>query len=87
MNYIKNYQNIAAYRHCAFVDRLINKTRETKDSFVLEVNEAKTCSQCGYQHETLKSKDVYCKLKIGRDINASKNVMLRYFTKRVSLSN
>ena len=85
---------MAAYRHCAFVDRLINKTRETKDSFVLEVNEAytsKTCSQCGYQHETLKNKDVYkcvnCKLKIGRDINASKNVMLRYFTKRVSLSN
>ena len=88
----KSKAKMAAYRHCAFIDRLKDKTRETQDSHVVEVNEAftsKTCSKCGNQHESLRNKDIYecsnCKLKIGRDINASKNVMLRYFTKRVSL--
>ena len=84
---------MVAYRHCAFIDRLKHKTREIRDSYVLEVNEAytsKTCSSCGHQHESLRNKDIYecsnCQLKIGRDINASKNVMLRYFTKIVSLN-
>lgn len=88
----KSKSKMAAYRHCSFIDRLKNKTREIHDSHVLEVNEAftsKTCSRCGNHHESLRNKDIYecsnCKLKIGRDINASKNVMLRYFTKRVSL--
>lgn len=88
----KSKSKMASYRHCAFVDRLKNKTREISNTYVLEINEAftsKTCSKCGNQHQSLKNKDIYecseCQLKIGRDINASKNVMLRYFTKRVSL--
>jgi transposase len=88
----KSKSKMASYRHCAFVDRLKNKTREVSNTYVLEINEAytsKTCSECGNQHQSLKNKDIYectkCQLKIGRDINASKNVMLRYFTKRVSL--
>ena len=88
----KSKCKMASYRHCSFVDRLINKSREYKNSKVLIVNESytsKTCSRCGNQHETLKNKDVYecnsCNLKISRDINASKNVMLRYFSQRVNL--
>jgi putative transposase len=79
---------LAALQHCAFVDRLIYKSREFPGCEVVEVNEAytsKTCSNCGYQKEDLGKNRVYkcnsCSLEFGRDINASRNVMLRYFTK------
>jgi len=88
----KSKAKMAAYSHCSFLNRLVNKSREYKKSFVLEVNEAftsKTCSNCGNQHETLGNKDIYeclnCGITIGRDINASKNVMLRYFSQRAKL--
>jgi putative transposase len=72
---------------------LFDKTREFKNCKVIEVNESytsKTCSKCGYQNETLRNNNVFncndCKLKIGRDSNAAKNIMLRYFTKRAIIS-
>ena len=74
---------LSKYRHCEFLDTL-KKFKNT-----IEVNESytsKTCSNCGYLHKNLSNKDIYdcesCKIKIGRDINASRNVMLRYFTNR-----
>lgn len=89
----KSKAKMASYRHCSFLDRLINKSREYVKSYILEVNESytsKTCSKCGNQHENLKNKDIYeckkCKIKIGRDINASKNMMLRYFSQRAKIS-
>lgn len=88
----KSKEKMASLRHCKFLERLIDKTREYACTKVYEVNEAftsKTCSNCGYQKENLGNKDEYdcdnCNLKIGRDINASKNIMLRYFTKRAKL--
>lgn len=85
----KSKMKMARYRHCAFLDRLLFKSREYIGSKVFEINEAytsKTCSRCGNQHSNLSNKDIYncsnCKLSIGRDINASKNVLLRYFSKR-----
>jgi IS605 OrfB family transposase len=84
-----NKQKIAALSHCAFLDRLKFKTREYPGCNVLEVNESytsKTCSGCGYQNDKLRNKDVFdcksCDLKIGRDANAAKNIMLRYFSHR-----
>lgn len=89
----KSKEKMASLSHCKFIERLINKTREYSSTKVYEVNEAftsKTCSNCGNQKENLGNKDDYycdnCNLKIGRDINASKNIMLRYFTKRAKLS-
>ena len=85
----KSKAKLASFRHCSFFDRLMYKTREYSNCKVLEVNESftsKTCSNCGFQKENLKNKDIYkcknCKIVIERDINASKNIMLRYFTKR-----
>lgn len=80
---------LASFRHCEFLETLLKRTQFMKSCNVYEVNESytsKTCSNCGCQKENLRNKDIYncdgCKLTIGRDINASKNVMLRYFTKR-----
>jgi IS605 OrfB family transposase len=89
----RSKRNLATFSHCAFLERLFDKTREFKNCKVIEVNESytsKTCSKCGYQNETLRNKNVFncndCKLKIGRDSNAAKNIMLRYFTKRAIIS-
>lgn len=86
----KDKQKLASLRHCELVDRLIMKTREIKNCKLEIVNEAfttKTCSGCGEQKETINKNRVYecvkCGLEIDRDINASKNIMLRYFSKRV----
>lgn len=80
---------LASLRHCAFVDRLINKCREFANRKVFVVGESytsKTCGRCGWQNDTLKNKDVFtcdhCKLVIERDINASRNIMLRFLSKR-----
>ena len=80
---------MASLRHCSFVDRLLNKSKVYPNCNVIEVNEAytsKTCSRCGWQHDKLFNNNIFkcdkCNLVIGRDINASKNIMLRYFTKR-----
>ncbi len=85
----KSKAKMAAYSHCSFSDRVLNKAREYPSCKVYEVNESytsKTCSKCGNIDDKLGNKDIYnckvCNLKIGRDINASKNIMLRYFSKR-----
>lgn len=90
----KSKAKMSAYRHCEFLNLLQDKTREYTSCKVLEVNESytsKTCSRCGNQKNNLRNKDVYncdnggCGLEMGRDTNASKNIMLRYFTKRAIL--
>jgi IS605 OrfB family transposase len=87
----KSKAKLASLQHCGFLDNLITKAR-VYGSRVFEVNEAytsKTCCNCGYLKQDLSNKDVYncsnCKIKIGRDINASKNIMLRYFTRATTL--
>lgn len=85
----KSKSKLASLQHCKFLDNLIYKA-SSYDSKVHEVNEAwtsKTCSNCGYIKFDLKNQDIYncsnCHIRIGRDINASKNIMLRYFTRAV----
>lgn len=85
----KSKEKMAAYSHCRFMKRLENKIREYPTTKLIEVKEdftSKTCSNCGSLHKSLKNKDLYkceeCKIEIGRDINASKNIMLKYLTLR-----
>ncbi len=81
--------NLASLRHCGFFDRLKNKSREYTTN-VIEVNEAHTtkyCSNCGWYNKDIKNQDIFtcqqCNSIFERDINASKNIMLRYLTTRV----
>lgn len=83
----KSKSLLASFKHCAFVDKLIQKAKGISN--VCIVNEAytsKTCSKCGCQKQDLKNNNTYkcndCGIIIGRDINASKNIMLRYLTLR-----
>lgn len=83
----KSKQLMASYRHCEFLDKLKFKASQY-NSKVFEVNEAytsKTCSNCGFIKYDLKNADTYncdsCHYIMGRDANASKNIMLRLFAK------
>lgn len=83
----KSKQLMASYRHCEFLDKLKFKSSQY-NSKVFEVNEAytsKTCSNCGFIKYDLKNANTYncdsCHYIMGRDSNASKNIMLRFFTK------
>lgn len=86
----KDKAKLASWSHCAFSDRVSYKTRQYNNCRVFEVQEdytSKTCSHCGF----LKSKDdkikdrIYncqsCHNVFDRDINAAKNIMLKFLTK------
>ena len=83
----KEKAKLAALSHCSFVDRLIWKSREYKCN-VYEVQEdytSKTCSACGFLKENLNGRTFECDAcnkVFDRDINASKNIMLKYLTKK-----
>ena len=84
----KSKSVLASLKHCEFVNRLIHKSKEFLNCQVIEVNEAftsKTCGLCGNVKLDLGKNRIYecniCKNVIGRDVNAARNVMLRYFTK------
>ena len=83
----KEKSKLASLSHCAFVDRLIWKSREYKCD-IYEVQEeytSKTCSSCGFLKKELKGRTFKCDAcnKIfDRDVNASKNIMLKYLTNR-----
>jgi IS605 OrfB family transposase len=79
----KEKSKLASLKHCNFVDRLKNKSREYNCK-IIEVKEdytSKTCSNCGYLKNDLKGR-VYkcdsCEMVFDRDMNASKNIMLKY---------
>lgn len=83
----KEKAKLASLSHCAFVDRLIWKSREYKCN-IYEVQEdytSKTCSNCGFLKQNLKGR-IYncdaCNNVFDRDVNASKNIMLKYLTER-----
>ena len=71
--------NLKLYK---FKQRLLFKAEE-KNKKVFEVKEhytTKTCSFCGSLNNPEKSKIYECKscnIKIGRDINASKNILMK----------
>lgn len=87
----KPKEKLASLEHCALVDRLVDKTREYGWCNIIEVNESfttKTCGKCGTQNETVGRSKTFicgnneCNLTCHRDVHASMNILLRYFTKR-----
>ena len=77
------------WAHYRFRMRLMHKAREHPWCRVVEVREdytSKTCGDCGWEHPKLKGAEVYrcgeCGYVAGRDINAARNIFLRYLTER-----
>ncbi|KAJ3222406.1 hypothetical protein HDU81_009928 [Chytriomyces hyalinus] len=75
---------MAAFRHCAFLDRLQNKTREYMRTKVYEVTEeytSKTCTRCGVLDPNLRNKNVFdckhCHTIVDRDMNGARNILLK----------
>jgi putative transposase len=86
--YKKHKEKMATLRHCEFVDKLIDKTREMPWCKVIECDEhwtSKTCGKCGNIDNDLGKSRTYsckkCSVIIDRDINASRNILLRYVSK------
>ncbi|AYV78371.1 MAG: transposase [Edafosvirus sp.] len=79
----------SALNHYKFLERLIYKAK-TKGVEVEVVNESfttKTCSNCGHYKEELEGEEVYncdeygCLKKIDRDVNGSRNIMIKRIKK------
>lgn len=85
----KEKNKLRSWRHCEFRRRLIDKAREYGTTVVL-VNEAftsKTCTGCGTIQNIGRKRTLACKkcqTTIDRDINGSRNILLRCFTQRTS---
>jgi transposase len=65
------------------VEKLENmcKSRGNNYKVITEENTSKTCTGCGKKKEDLGSSEVYkcekCKIKIDRDVNASRNICIK----------
>ncbi|CAH6421108.1 Transposase [uncultured virus] len=75
--------NLSFYK---FKQKLISKGKETNTQIIIkpEFFTSKTCGKCGKINFDLKKSDEifncsFCKLKIGRDINGARNILLRNF--------
>ncbi|CAK0740771.1 transposase [Gammaproteobacteria bacterium] len=85
--YKKEKAKMASWSHCTFLKRLISKSREYQCK-IIEVKEdytSKTCSNCGNVKKVMYGRTYNCKgcnLVFDRDINASKNILLKFFTER-----
>jgi putative transposase len=83
----KNRCKMSIWNHCAFVDRLIEKSREYDGCNVRIVTEeytSKTCGCCGEIKYDLRSSKTYncikCKNILDRDANGARNILLKYIT-------
>jgi transposase len=88
---VRGRRPLASLRHCSFVDRLIDKTREHSKTKVFQVTEqftSKTCTNCGAIDEKLGNKDIYacsrCEVVIERDVTGARNIMLKYLTEHLT---
>ena len=75
------------WAHYRFRQRLIHKIREYPWCKLVIVDEqytSKTCGNCGKIHWKLGSNKTfncpYCKKEMDRDINAARNILLRFLT-------
>lgn len=82
----KTVRGLLALKHYAFRRCLLNKAREYPWVRVYLVNEAytsKTCTGCGWIDRDLGGKKTFdcrrCRLRLARDTNGSRNIMLRQF--------
>ena len=86
----KTARSICTYSHYLFQQRLIHKSREFPWCKVVIVEEdytSVTCGSCGkYNHKLGSSKDFncpHCDYKADRDINASRNILLKYISEQI----
>ena len=77
-------RKMLCWSHYAFRQRLIQCAQKTKNTNIVECDEAytsKTCGRCGWQNAKLGGKKTFkcqsCQLVIGRDIHGARNSMLR----------
>ena len=89
----KSVRAMLTWGHYRFRQRLLNKTREYPWCNVFVVDEAytsKTCGKCGILHQTLGSSKTFkcpkCSVEMDRDINAARNIFLRYLTNNMRAS-
>lgn len=87
----KTARQMLMWSHYRFQQRLMNKTREYKNSRVIICDEAytsKTCGRCGELHEKLGGNKTFrcphCGIKMDRDMNGARNILLRYLTLRAA---
>ena len=79
----KTARSICTYSHYLFQQRLIHKSREFPwcNVVIVEDYTSVTCGSCGkYNHKLASSKDFNCPncdYKSDRDINASRNILLK----------
>lgn len=80
----KTVRNMITWSHYKFRQMLMSKILEYKDKYILLPSEAytsKTCGRCGNIKSNLGGNEIYkcdkCGLKIDRDINGSRNILLR----------
>ena len=87
----KNRTKMSLWSHCAFVDRLVDKSKEFLNCKVIIVQEdftSKTCGNCGFIKKDLGKAETFncdkCSLCIDRDTNGSRNIFLKYLTEHQS---
>jgi putative transposase len=80
-NLARSLYNLSNYK---FINKLQNRCKEYDIELVIrpEYYTSKTCTRCGWLNHDLKLIDRIfkckeCHLKIDRDMNASRNIMLR----------
>lgn len=80
-------RNMLTLSHGKFLERLINYCKKVNTQLILTTEEytSKTCGRCGYVKFKLKGEKIYncnaCKLKIDRDLNGARNILLRALSK------
>lgn len=82
-------RRMSVWRHCSFIKRLEEKTKLIRGCRIEVIDESytsKTCTSCGYIKSNLHGEKVFscdkCKLIIDRDINGSRNILLKYITNK-----
>lgn len=85
----KTARSMCTLSHYSFLQRLRYKSHEYPHCNLIETTEeytSKTCGSCGYIDRKLGSKKEYkcslCKVRIDRDANGARNILLKYLTRQ-----
>jgi len=83
----KTVRNLLTWSHYRFRQRLLLKAREYPWCKIIETTEeytSKTCGNCGIIKNNLGGnkafKCSYCKIKMDRDFNGARNILIKYLT-------
>ncbi|CAG8466918.1 858_t:CDS:2 [Cetraspora pellucida] len=78
-------RTMLSWRHYTFKQFLLHKANEYYDRNVVICEEAytsKTCGACGWQNQLLRKN---CRIKMDRDFNGARNILLKYLSESVLL--